>query len=614
MKTITIEERLSQLPVKPGVYIMKNAHDEIIYIGKAKILRNRVRSYFDGREKIGHRAANLMLPHIQDIEWIITETEAEALILEATLIRKHTPVYNVRQKDDKHFPYLVLTIREAFPRLILTRSIRPDGNLYFGPFLNSRAIHQLVDIAARLFHIRECHLKLPGKDFIRPCLNYPIGRCAAPCAGLCSEEEYRKGVHDVTLLLEGKRNDLIAEWEHEMDEASQKLDFETASKKRDAILALKALHSSQKADASDASLTLDVISVKRNKKVATAVILEYRAGVFFGRRHFNLECNLEQSESEILQEMIGSWYFDSEVIPKEIAIDTDLPEDHTLLEEALSAQANHKVSIIKPQRGEKLGFLKLAGANAEMLLVEMMASAQKYDDVEQSVFTLQKELQLKNTPFRMECIDISHLAGTHTVASLVSFKNGKPDKSNYRKFKIKNVSGVDDFGSMREVLTRRIERLHQENRPMPDLFVIDGGKGQVEATASILRELNEAEIPLIGLAKKLEEIVFPGNTPSIILRRQNPALQLLQKIRDEAPRFAITYQRSKRNLDLQVEWLAIPGIGPSTKKKILSKYRQREAFLNAPKKDLEILLGKKRSDSVFEKISKYKTKPHSKKE
>lgn len=608
MKTFALEERLSQLPAKPGVYIMKNADGEIIYIGKAKVLKNRVRSYFDGREKNGHRAASLMLPHIHDIEWIITETEAEALILEATLIKKHIPIYNVRLKDDKHFPYLVLTVREPFPRLILTRSIRSDGNLYFGPFLNSRAIHHLVDIAARLFHIRECHLKLPGKDVIRPCLNYHIGRCAAPCAGLCSQEEYSKGVHDVTLLLEGKRNDLISEWEREMEEASLKLDFETASKKRDAINAVKALNSRQKADVSDASLTLDVISVKRHQKLSTAVILEYRAGVFYGRRHFNLECNLEQSESEVLEEMIGSWYFDNEEIPKEIAIDTELPEDHTLLEEALSAKAKHKVSIIRPQRGEKLGFLKLAQANAEMLLVEMIASIQKYDDVEQSVFTLQQELQLKNTPFRIECVDISHLAGTHTVASLVSFKNGKPDKSNYRKFIIKSVSGVDDFASMREVLTRRIERLHKENIPMPDLFVMDGGKGQVEATASILRELNEPDVPLIGLAKRLEEIVFPGNTPSKILRRQSPALQLLQKVRDEAHRFAITYQRSKRILDLKVEWLSLPGIGTATRKKILSKYRSREAFLKAPKEDLEILLGKKKSLVIYKTISEYKEK------
>lgn len=605
---LNIEDRLSQLPAKPGVYIMKNARDKIIYIGKAKILKTRVRSYFDGREKVGHRAAILMLPHIRNIEWIITETEAEALILEATLIRKHSPMYNVRQKDDKHFPYLCLTIKEDFPRLILTRSVRPDGNLYFGPFLSSRAIRHLIDVAARLFHIRECSLKLPGKEFIRPCLNYHIGRCDAPCAGLCTKEEYKKGVDGVILLLEGKRADLIAEWEREMQEASDNLDFETATKKRDAIMALNIATSRQKADATDPSLMLDVISVKRHKKMSTAVILEYRSGVFFGRRHFRLECNLEQSESEILREMLCSWYLDSTEIPREIAIDTELPEDHALLEETLSAHVNHKVSIFQPQRGEKLGYIRLARANAEMLLVEMIAEGKKFDDVEQSVFILQQELQLKNTPFRIECIDISHLAGTHTVASLVSFKNGKPDKSNYRKFIIKTVSGVDDFASMREVLTRRIERLHQEQLPMPDLFVIDGGKGQVEATAAILKELGEENIPLVGLAKRLEEIVFPGDTPSKILRRQNPALQLLQKIRDEAHRFAITYQRSKRKADLQVEWLSHPGVGTATRKKILSKYRNITDFLNAPKEDLEDLLGKKRSEAVRESVATYAAK------
>ena len=284
----TLEDRLVQVPAKPGVYIMKNAHDKIIYIGKAKVLKNRVRSYFDGREKTGHRAATLILPHIQEIEWIITESESEALILEANLIRKHSPTYNVRQKDDKHFPYLVLTVTEKFPRLILTRSIRPDGNMYFGPFLNSRVARSLIDLSSKLFNIRDCSLKLPGKTFIRPCLTYHIGRCDAPCAGLCSAEDYKKGVDDLILLLEGKNSELIAEWEIEMKEASEQMDFERAAKKRDAIFALKSLHTKQKADTTNTTLMLDVISIRRHKKMATAGILEYRSGVFFERRHFHL--------------------------------------------------------------------------------------------------------------------------------------------------------------------------------------------------------------------------------------------------------------------------------------------------------------------------------------
>lgn len=603
----TLEDRLAQVPAKPGVYIMKNAHDKIIYIGKAKVLKNRVRSYFDGREKTGHRAATLILPHIQEIEWIITESESEALILEANLIRKHSPTYNVRQKDDKHFPYLVLTVTEKFPRLILTRSIRPDGNMYFGPFLNSRVARSLIDLSSKLFNIRDCSLKLPGKTFIRPCLTYHIGRCDAPCAGLCSAEDYKKGVDDLILLLEGKNSELIAEWEIEMKEASEQMDFERAAKKRDAIFALKSLHTKQKADTTNTTLMLDVISIRRHKKMATAVILEYRSGVFFERRHFHLECNLEQEESEILQELVASWYLDSEEIPREIAIDTEMPEDHLLLEETLSAKAQKKVSIIKPQRGEKLGFLRLAQANAEMLLVEMMAAAKKYDDVQQSIFDLQQELQLKSTPFVIEGIDVSHLGGVHPVASVVVFKNGKPDKSSYRKFNVKTVSGIDDYASIREVLTRRVQRLLNEKAPMPDLFLIDGGKGQVEAAAAVLRE-HGLETPLIGLAERLEEIVFPGNQESILLRRQNPALKLLQQIRDEAHRFALSYQRLKRKQDLKVEWLEFPGVGIETKRKILSQYKTSSEFMKASEPELEKLLGKKRSLYVKEQVTEYLTK------
>ncbi len=603
-----LEKRLSELPARPGVYLMKNGEGSIIYVGKAKLLQRRVRSYFDGKEKPGHRAAMLMLPHIRNIDWIITETEEEAFILEANLIRKHKPIYNVRQKDDKHFPYLVVTLREPFPRVIVTRSVRDDGNLYFGPFVSSWAIHVLLDLIVRLFHVRECALKLPLKTPGRPCLNYHLGRCAAPCASLCSKEDYGKTIQDAIHLLEGRREDLMREWQQEMETASKNLDFETAAKKRDAILALEATNTHQKADATDAGLMLDVIAVRRNENLATAVILEYRSGVFFGRRHYCLECGKEQDETEILCEMLSGWYTQIPVIPPEIALEHFLPEeDKLLLEEEFSEKAGRKVIFTVPQRGEKIGFMRLAQTNAEMLLVEMQAEVRKYDEIEQSVFDLQKELKLVKTPFRIECVDISHLAGTHTVASLVSFKNGRPDKSQYRKFIIKTVDGVDDFACMQEVLSRRIKRLEDEKSSLPDLLVVDGGKGQVDATFSILQQLGHGDLPLIGLAKRLEEIVFPDNRPSVVLRRTSPALKLLQNARDEAHRFAITYQRSKRKEDLKVQWLAVPGVGEMTRQKILSKYRSREDFLRAPLEDIEDLLGKVRGSQLRDKIAEYQT-------
>lgn len=601
-----IQRRLTELPDRPGVYIMKNAQGKIIYIGKAKVLKNRVRSYFDGSEHNGHRAATLMLPYIRDIEWIITESEQEALILEANLIRKHTPKYNVLLKDDKHFPYLAFSVKEPFPRLSLSRSVKKDGRQYYGPYMSSRYIDKLIDIAARLFKIRECSMELPTKHPVRPCLNYHIGRCSAPCAGLITQEEYAKDVESTRLMLEGKRDDLIDKWQREMEEASANLDFETAMKKRDAIQALQASGTHQKTDTTDPNLSLDVVTLRRNGDMAAAVILEYRKGVLMGRRHYRLECKLEDDETEIFRQMVLPWYMEAPLIPAEIATDIVLPEDRKELEAALSKQAGRKVSFSTPQRGEKLGFLKLAGANADMILVEMRAEVQKYSEIDQSVFELQKVLGLKKTPFRIECVDISHLSGTNTVASLVAFKNGRPDKANYRKFIIKTVEGVDDFASMREVMTRRIRRLENEGVPMPDLWVCDGGKGQVDATMQILKELgHDQDLPLIGLAKRLEEIVFPDDRKSIVLHRTSPALKLLQNARDEAHRFAITYQRSKRKKDLEVEWLKMPGVGHETRVKILSKYRSAEAFMAAPIEDIEILLGKVRGNNLRDQVAKY---------
>lgn len=601
-----IERRLAELPALPGVYIMKNAAGKIIYIGKAKVLKNRVRSYFDGSEHNGHRAATLMLPYIRDIEWIITETEEEALILEANLIRKHTPKYNVLLKDDKHFPYLAFSVREPFPRLFITRSVKKDSCQYYGPYMGTRTTDKLIDLAARLFQIRECSMELPARSPQRPCLNYHIGRCSAPCAGLVTREEYGRQVSRARLLLEGKRDDLMEIWQKEMEEAAANLDFELAAKKRDAIQALQSTGVRQKTDTSDPNLSLDILTLRRNGSLAAAVILEYRAGVLTGRRHFRLECALEDDETEIFRQMILPWYMDVEMIPAEIATDVQLPDDAELLRMALSEKAGRKVNFTNPQRGEKLGFLKLAGANADMILVEMRAEVQKYSEIDQSVFELQKVLGLKKTPFRIECVDISHLSGTNTVASLVAFKNGRPDKANYRKFIIKTVEGVDDFASMREVMTRRIRRLEDEGIPMPDLWVCDGGKGQVDATMQILKELgHDKDLPLIGLAKRLEEIVFPDDRKSIVLHRTNPALKLLQNARDEAHRFAITYQRSKRKKDLEVEWLKMPGVGHETRVKILSKYKSAESFMAAPLEDITDLLGNVRGNKLREQVAEY---------
>jgi len=544
-----LQSRLQSLPAKPGVYLMRNAKGEIIYIGKAKLLSKRVRSYFDGKEKAGHRAASLILPHITDIEWIITENEAEALILEANLITKHQPFYNVRQKDDKHFPYLMLTTMEKFPRLKIIRHTKDDENLYFGPFTNSYYMRTILDLVPRLFRLRECNTKFPVKKKKRPCLNYHIGRCSAPCSDMVSEARYMKGVHGARRLLEGKSHEVLAELENEMHNASAEMRFEDAGKLRDQIQAVNSAYAKQKADkANEADLSLDVIAICRAKELATVVIIEYRNGILYDRRHFYLESQLQQEAPEILAEFLPRWYLgiDKEDLPNEIAMEISLGDDLEAFEDFLAGLKGKKIHVVVPQRGDKEGFLRIAKANAEMLLVESEAKRFKYDEMNRSIFELQKELDLKSPPFCMECFDISHLAGTEPVASMVRFVNGHPSKADYRTYRVKIALGGDDYASMREVLMRRLTRLQIEHEDFPDLLVVDGGKGQVEVAYGVLLELHLTNIPVIGLAKRLEEIVFPGERQPVLLKRSNPALQLLQRARDEAHRFAVNFQRKRR--------------------------------------------------------------------
>jgi excinuclease ABC subunit C len=545
-----LDSRLQNLPAKPGVYLMKNSEGEIIYIGKAKLLNKRVRNYFDGREKENHRAATLVLPHIADIEWIITETETEALILEANLITKHQPYYNIRQKDNKHFPYLILTIQEKFPRLKITRKTKNDKNLYFGPFTNSNHIRAILDLVPRLFHLRECILCFPLKKYVRPCLNFHLDRCKAPCAQNISEEEYMKGVYATKTLLEGRSNEILAEMENEMQKAAAEMRFEDAGKLRDQIQAVQSAFAKQKADkANDVGLSLDVVAVCRAKEQVATVIVEYRGGILYNRRHFYLESRLEQDSPEILAEFLPGWYLGvpKDDLPREIVMEFSLGEEQEAFEELLANMAGHKIYTVVPQKGDKFGYLQVAKANAEMLLVELQAKGTKYDEINRSVFELQKELNLSNPPLCIECVDISHFGGNEPVASTVRFTNGFPSKSYYRKYKVKTAMGGDDYGSIREIIIRRLARLQKEKAAFPDLLVIDGGKGQVNAAFEVLKAMNLTNIPVIGLAKRLEEIVFPGERASILLKRSNPALQLLQRARDEAHRFAITFQRKIRS-------------------------------------------------------------------
>lgn len=599
-----VKKRLAELPSNPGVYLMKDGQDKVIYIGKARSLRSRVRSYFNSDTNKTHRAALLLQPIVRDIDWHITDSEMEALVLEANLIQKHKPKYNVRQKDDKHYPYIMITTREPFPRVIVVRKVKKDGNRYFGPFTNVRGMRAFIKQIPKLFKIRDCNLKLPSQTVERACLNYQIGRCDAPCVDKCTQEEYRVQVDQLIRFMEGKRKDIIRELENQMLVKSEELNFEEAAKIRDRVSAMKSILERQKMDLSDSKASMDIIGVARDHNQGCAVISMVREGLLIDRKYFPLDCPDDTELGELTISFMMSYYKDSADLPNEV-ITANAPDDENdlkLLSDFLTEQKGRKVVIKIPQRGEKNSMLNLTTKNAEMLLVEQMARSKSYSDIEESIFELQKILSLPVAPHRIEGFDISHLGGTLTVASMVSFMDGRPDKKEYRHFRIKTVSGIDDFASMNEVVGRRYTRLVDENKPLPDLILIDGGKGQVSSAMKIIRELGLTKIPLIGLAKREEEIILPGEKESIILSRRSSALKLIQRVRNESHRFAITFQRESRKKMLKVEWLDIPGIGADSRKKILKLFKTPQEVLEADDKVLLSLLGKMRAGILVEAL------------
>lgn len=610
-----IKHRLKELPESPGVYLMKNSEGGIIYIGKAKVLKNRVKSYFNGLKSNGHRAAELIQPWVEDIEWIITPSELDALILEANLIQKHQPKFNVRLKDDKHYPYIMLTVNEPFPRAKMVRRVKQDGNKYFGPFTSGKQVHQVLELLPKLFQIRECDLKLPGKELIRPCLNYHIKRCDAPCADLCTSAEYNeRSVQKVKDLLSGKYK-VITQWlEERMKAAAVKMDFELAADLRDQIRAIENLNRRSHVDMRHAGMDMDLIALATQGDQATIVMMEIREGALLDRRHLNLECLLEQDHSELITEFLISYYREPEQIPSEICFEDDFEGSEILREhlrilksglevpeQGVQLEGLRSVKFLFPKIGERKKLLKIAQKNAEMLLVEQMARVAKVRDIERSVDLLQRELGLAKSPKHIEGYDISHLGGTQTVASGVCFKNGRPSKRDYRKYNIKTVDYIDDFASMREVMDRRLRRHFEDGDPLPDLFLIDGGRGQVEAAWQVVCEYGlEKEQQLIGLAKREEEVFFPGDPRPVLIDRHSPALKLLQKVRNESHRFAITHQRNRRKTKMEgmIDLKGVPGLGDKSRKILLEKYHTMSKLKEATVDDLRVLIGDKRARTL----------------
>lgn len=570
------------LPKKPGVYIMRDANDEIIYIGKAKNLINRVRSYF--REKLDRPKTQILMSHFDSLEYIVTNSEKEALILEATLIKKHRPRYNVQLKDDKRYPYVKIT-NEKYPRLIITRNITKNG-IYYGPFTDVTSVKKTVKFLKSLFKIRTC------RNMDGPCLNSQIDLCYAPCSGEISKEEYDEIINKIDLFFQGKYSVIVKNLKKEMAEAAENEQFEKAAVLRDQITSIEEIMEKQFVDLVDDDLDQDVIAIAPNDNEVVVIIMPIRNGKIVGRDDFLMSGSQYESNSEILFAFIQQYYGFNRHIPKQILLNEPI-DDTELLEEWLSDLRGNKVYIKVPMKGVKLRLVNMAQKNAEIIKHQKKA-------MENSLIELKKYLKLDKLPRIIEGYDISNISGKFAVGSKVSFKDAKPNKKKYKRFKIE-TPGPNDFAMMKELLTRRLKMIDTDEEP--DLIVIDGGKGQLSMACEVLDELNLAHIPIIGLAKEFEEIYIPNSKRPIIIPKNNKALHLLQQVRDESHRFAITYHRKLRSDNISESSLDdIPGIGKKRKISILKEFGTMDKVKNASVEELAKIKGmnEKVATNVYE--------------
>lgn len=561
-----IREALAVLPDKPGVYLMHDKDGKVIYVGKAVVLKNRVRSYF--RNLASHTPkVRAMVAKIADIETIVTSSEVEALILECNLIKKYRPRYNIMLKDDKSYPYLKVTMNEEFPRLYVTRRQMRDGAKYYGPYADAGAMHATVKLLRSMFPLRTCRTM----NAERPCLNYHIKRCLAPCAGLVSKEEYGNMIKSVCMVLDGRTTELERDLKRRMQEAADNYAFEEAARLRDQLQAVMRLNEQQKAVTGQDS-DMDIIGFAKDMTGICIQIFFVRKGKLLGRDNFFLQDDGE-SEQEVITAFVKQYYNEASYIPREIALPV-LPdaEEQAVIEQWLAEKAQRKAEFVRPQRGVKKDLLQLANDNAVKLLEERLRKGQLSlkNDV-QAAEELQQALGLTNPLERMDCFDISHTQGSETVASMVVFRNGSISKKDYRRYKIVSAEGKpDDFKSMQEVVYRR----YKDYEDLPSLVVIDGGKGQLSSALEVIRGLGLHDLPVIGLAKREEEIFKEGQSESILLDRDSAALHLIQRIRDEAHRFAITYHRKlrgKRNLVSVLDH--VEGIGSKRRQELWKAFK-----------------------------------------
>jgi excinuclease ABC subunit C len=593
--TSHLSEKLAALPTKPGCYLYKDASGQVIYVGKAVNLRNRVRSYFQ-------RSANhtpkiwRLVNAVRDLETIVVGSELEALVLECNLIKKYQPAYNVRLRDDKQYPYLCITTTEPFPRLLLTRRMRSDGNRYFGPYSGSRAVYATMDIIKRIFPIVSCGKAFDGRPVQKPCLYYHLGQCLAPCAGLADREQYQSAVEDVVEFLSGKQERLLRTLKAEMLEAAEALQFERAARLRDQVRAVEEVMSRQKVLSSQ-SADQDVIAVVGDAGGACVQMFYIRGGKLIGQNHFVLE-GAEEADGEAVQEFVKQYYQNASYVPKEILLPCDI-EEMNIVEAWLRSRRGGKVEVTVPVRGDKKRLVEMATENAghalEQLKAEMRA---KIGNAERAMTELTDALGLEAPPARMECYDISNFQGDHFVGAMVVFENGQPAKSEYRRFRIRfHENKPDDFAMMREVLTRRLAE-GKAGSPkfakLPDLIIVDGGKGQLSAAVSAMEEVG-LHLPVCGLAKRYEHLILPEEPDPVILPKGSQGLFLVQRIRDEAHRFANAYRETiQRRKQVHSVLDDIEGIGPVRRKALLKHFGSVERIRAATLEEIAAAPGMNR--------------------
>ncbi len=603
-----ITELLNNLPTKPGVYLHKDAAGNVLYVGKAINLRNRVRSYF--HTHVDSIKTQRLRRLIADIEVITTESELEALLLEMTLIKQHKPQFNVRLKDDKRYPYIKVHWADAFPKVTVTRRMVRDGSRYFGPYTSAWAVQQTLDLLRKIFPYLTCDRIITGSDE-RACLYYDIKLCNAPCIGAVDQEQYRATIRQLMDFLDGKSDHIIRGIEARMAQAAAELQFEKAADYRDQLKAIERITARQKVIGSS-DTDQDVIAFARDEGDACVQIFFIRHGKLIGREYFMLDNTEGESDHEVLQEFMTQFYDDAAYIPREVLLPSEVEEAH-IIEEWLRRKRNTKVTIQVPRRGKKRELVEMAAENAHDTLATLRQqwAADRSKHV-QAITELQDALKLPAPPARIECYDISHTQGTQTVGSMVVFVQGAPQKSDYRRFNVQTV-GNDDYGAMREVLTRRFQRyrdtlageLHdpkkvkaRSNRPtawaiLPDLLLIDGGKGQLAVGQEVLREFDlEGEIPIASLAKQEEELFVPDRPISVMLPRRSEALYLVQRVRDEAHRFANEGHRKQRaKVGVASILDSIPGVGPRRRQVLLVRFGSLEALREASVEEIAAVPG-----------------------